>query len=131
MEANVQAKKFIISINSMTITAIIYLVLLNIDVKQETVKFMWFTAFTEGFVFIATWSNEFIVKIAKWVYGIKVFVSIGWGIQILHAHKTTNEFDNHFIAINFVQYALITELLIWPMYAFRKYLESKTKSIRE
>lgn len=33
MEANVQAKKFIISINSMTITAIIYLCLLQYDVK--------------------------------------------------------------------------------------------------
>ena len=41
---------------------------------------MWFLLVTEGFVFLATWSNEFIIKMAKWVYGFKVVISLGWAL---------------------------------------------------
>jgi hypothetical protein len=83
---------------------------------------MWFLLITEGFVFLATWSNEFIIRIAKWVYGFKVIISIGWAIQILSTHSLSDTDDPHFIAVSFVQYVLTNELLVWPMWWFRSYL---------
>jgi hypothetical protein len=102
MEANLQAKKMLISINSMTITAIIYLFLLNIDPHQKDVKFMWFLLYTEGFVFLATWSNEFMIKMAMGIYVLKVVISIGWAARIIYDHSMENTEDEHFIAVNFV-----------------------------
>lgn len=86
MEANQMAKKLLVSINSMTITTIIYLVLLNIDPHQKDVKFMWFLLVTEGFVFMSIYTGEFVVKIAQYVYWFKVAISIGWGSYILFDH---------------------------------------------
>ena len=83
---------------------------------------MWFLLFTEGFVFLATWSNEFIIKMAKWVYGFKVIISLGWAFQIISTHSLSNSEDEHFIAVGFVQYVFINELLVWPMWWFRSYL---------
>lgn len=90
-------------------------------------------------MFFSIYGGETLFKVGQYVYGFKVVVSICWGSIVLLSHSHTSDsdtstlsaMDEHFIALNFIQYVVITECFIWPIYLFKTCIEGKTSKIED